>query len=371
MESAHRLPDPSRAGPGPVSPPPSPDLIPEPALSLTDSCGRRLDYLRLSVTDRCNLRCGYCMPAEGISLVRRQDLLDWEQMLTLCERLVGLGVRKIRITGGEPLVRRGLMPFLARLRELRPEPGLFMTTNGILLADSLPELWDLGLRRLNVSLDSLRSETFRAITRRDAFAQVWRSLEAATDAGFALKLNVVVQAGVNCAEIADFVALTRDCDWTVRFIEPMPFLGTGRSRPGPPPLDGEEILRRIRRRFVLEPVAGAAAGVDDLYRVPGHRGQVGVICGHSRTFCDRCSRLRLSARGKLRTCLYGRPVLDLGRMLREGTSGGENNAATATETVTAIDCAIRAAVDRRFRDGHAAEASNRRGNQGRMSRIGG
>ena len=334
------------------------DSRPPPA-ALVDGQGRRLDYLRLSVTDRCNLRCRYCLPAGPSEENPRSegDLLTWPEMLRLCSLFCRLGIRKIRLTGGEPLVRRGVIDFLARLRELPGRPELLLTTNGTLLAGHLARLAELGFTRLNVSLDSLEKDTYRAITGSENFGRAWRAVEAAADRGFSLKLNVVVLAGVNEDEIPDFVALTRRRDWTVRFIEPMPFRGRG----GEPvdKVDGDRILSGIRRRFELVPESGPPGAVAELYRVPGFAGRVGLIRARSRTFCGVCSRLRVSAPGRLRTCLYGSPGLDLRRLLREGVAD------------EAIAARIRVAVRRRFADGKAAARASRSGDFRSMSEIGG
>jgi cyclic pyranopterin phosphate synthase len=308
---------------------------------LLDGHGRRLDYLRLSVTDACNLRCRYCLPEGTASPPAPGPVLDDGEILRLGRLLCALGVRKIRLTGGEPLVRRGVIELVRRLRDLSAAPELVLTTNGVLLAPHLPDLARHGVRRLNVSLDSLDRGTYAAITGRDAHDEVRRALDRADADGFVLKLNVVVLAGLNDGEIPDFVALTRARPWTVRFIEAMPF--DGRGGRGGERLAGDEILARIRRRFALEPEVSPAAAVEELHRVPGHAGRIGIIRAWTRHFCGHCTRLRISARGELRTCLYGRPELDLGALLRSGADDG-----TLAE-------AIRAAVRVKPVDGHDAE----------------
>lgn len=330
------------------------DHVPEPLL---DDRERRLDYLRLSTTDLCNLRCRYCLPAEGLPLANRSHLLSWEEMLRLCDTFVGLGVRKIRLTGGEPLARRGLIEFLERLAELPGGPELLLTTNGTLLAPHLERLWACGVRRLNISLDSLQDDCYRRITRRDGLARVLAAIHRADALGFGLKINTVLLAGINDRELEDFVALTRDHAWTVRFIEPMPFDGRG----GEPSrlISGEEILGRLLRRHDLTAATGNHRSVDELYSLSDHQGRVGIIRGYSRTFCARCSRLRVSAQGQLRTCLYGQPVLDLRALLRDGVEDRD------------IRNAIAGAVRSRHADGHAAQASWSQGNLRSMSRIGG
>ena len=285
---------------------------------LSDRFGRRIDYLRLSVTDRCNLRCSYCMPTEGVPWVDRSEVLSWEEMLRLCKILSESGVRKIRLTGGEPLVRPGVVSFLARLRGLPGPPELLLTTNATLLERHLDELSDAGITRINVSLDSLQRDRFRSLTGHDLFDAAWRGIEAADARGFVLKLNVVVIAGVNEGEIPDFVELTAERHWTVRFIEAMPFDGRG----GNPSdlLDGDSILGRVRKRFSIERAVHDRTAVEELYRVPGFTGRVGLIRGHTRSFCSSCSRLRVNAVGQMRTCLYAEPSLDLRALLRQGAA---------------------------------------------------
>ena len=325
--------------------------------TLRDPQGRRLDYLRLSVTDRCNLRCRYCMPAEGIELVRHEDVLTLEELRRLTALFADLGVRKIRITGGEPLVRKGVPHLLARLGRLPSRPEILLTTNGVLLADRLEDLRAAGVRRVNLSLDSLDRDTYRRITRRDELARVLPLLDAIPAAGLGLKINVVVIPGLNDGELRDFAALTRDRDLTVRFIEPMPFVGTAGGVC--PAIGGDEILERLRVDFALEAALGGASSVEELYAAPGHRGRIGIIRGHGRTFCAACSRLRLDARGRLRTCLYGIPAVDLGRLLRDGAD---------TERLI---LAVRSAVADRLVDGWAAERGRGGGDLDSMARIGG
>ena len=322
-----------------------------------DQYGRRLDYLRLSVTDRCNLRCRYCMPETGLNLADSHHVLTWDEMLRLCRIFCDLGVRKVRLTGGEPLVRAGLAEFAAALRDLPDPPGVYLTTNGSLLEGQLAALQRAGIDRLNISLDSLQPDTFARITRRRDFDSVWRAIEAADAAGFELKLNMVVLGGLNDGEILDFVALTRERSWTVRLIEAMPFDGQG-GRPETR-LSGDEILRRIRAEYPLEPVPDGQPGVDTRFQVPGFRGQVGIIYAHSRSFCGSCSRLRVSARGELRTCLYGAPALNLRELLRGGAGDGD------------LVAAVRGVVGRRARDGVEAQAIVGQDCQSSMAEIGG
>lgn len=324
--------------------------------SLIDPQGRVVDYLRLAVTDRCNLRCRYCMPAEGIAAAPRRDLLSLEELTRICRVFCELGVRKIRVTGGEPLLRKGLAAWLGKIARLPGSPEVLLTTNGVLLEPSLEALVQAGLRRVNLSLDSLRPSTWKAITRRGGHRGVVDVIDEILARGLGLKINVVVLSGINDGELLDFVELTRERPLTVRFIEPMPFSGTGGE--SFVPITGAEIRGRIGSKHELVPYPGEHAAVDRLYAIADHRGLIGIIEGFRRTFCGRCSRLRLSPRGELRTCLYGPPAADLGGIIRTGSSDD------------ALKDAIRRAVGSRFVDGHAAAASHAGGGHS-MARIGG
>jgi len=330
-----------------------------PGSPIEDGQGRRLDTLRLSVTDRCNLRCRYCMPPEGLTPGESELRLDWDEAERLARIFVSLGIERIRITGGEPLTRPGLDEFLRRLADMDGGPELLLTTNGTLLEAHLPTLESVGIRRLNISVDSLKPMVYRAITGRPDLPRVLRAIDTAHGRGFHIKINVVVLHGLNEPEIPDFVELTRDRPFTVRFIEPMPFCG---RTDGPAPeseIDGDRVLETIRNRFEIEPLPRGRSTVAARWRVPGFAGRIGIIFGHSRRFCRRCSRLRVSVQGALRTCLYGAPALDLRELLRGDASDDD------------IADAIRAVVRERAANGHEAEAARRLDPLGSMARIGG
>jgi len=324
---------------------------------LGDPQGRTLDYLRLAVTDRCNLRCRYCMPAEGINLIARQEVLTLEELQRVGAIFAGLGVRKIRVTGGEPLVRKGVVELMAGLHALPTAPEILLTTNGLLLERNLNALHDAGVRRINLSLDSLDPDNWRRITRREGHDTVLRAMDRVLEKGMGLKLNVVVLPGTNEHELPDFVALTKDRDLSIRFIEPMPFDGAG--KPLAATISGAEILALVRPHYDLQPLANPPGAVDKLYCAAGHRGTIGVIEGHSRTFCASCRRLRVNARGELRTCLYGRPQADLRTLLRGGATDAE------------IAAVIGDAISRRLFDGIAAEQDSRLVGLQSMASIGG
>lgn len=309
----------------------------------TDPQGRRLDYLRLAITDRCNLRCRYCMPESGLPATGQLSLSELERA---CRVLVAGGIRKIRITGGEPLARRGVLPWIKRLAALEPRPEILLTTNGVFLEQALPQLLEAGLARVNLSLDTLDPGTWKLITRRDGFAAARRSVDSVLDAGVGLKINVVVQPGVNDGEIADFVDLTRERPVTVRFIEPMPF--TGSDTVELVPVSGDWILERVARRFAVRELPRGAGDVDRRFEVEGHVGAIGIIEGSTRSFCADCCRLRLNARGELRTCLYGSPAADLSESLRSNAPDWF------------VHDLIAGAISHRLEDGRAAEAARTR-----------
>lgn len=285
--------------------------------SLTDGCKRQIDYLRLSVTDRCNLRCTYCMPEGGVDKLQHDDLLRYEEIIRLGRIAVEMGLTKIRITGGEPLVRKDIMYLcqgIARLAGLR---SLSLTTNGVLLADYAEGLAEAGIQRVNVSLDTLKRDRYHAITRRDAFLDVWRGIEAADRAGLRpVKLNVVVMHGVNDDEIEDLAHLTMDYPYHVRFIELMPFKADEFKRRY---LSCAEILRRLRAMGPLDDARSRNSnGPARYFRFRGGRGKIGLISPVSHHFCPSCNRLRLTSDGKLRTCLFASQETDLRRVMRSG-----------------------------------------------------
>lgn len=285
---------------------------------MIDPFGRTLNYLRLSVTDRCNLRCQYCMPEEGIASIGHGAVLSYEEMLRIARVACRLGVRKIRITGGEPLVRKGIVPFLGQLAALPEHPEVTLTTNGLKLAELAADLKGAGVHRVNVSLDSLRRERFRQITRRDGLDEVLAGLHAADAAGLGpLKLNMVPMDGINLDEIADFARLTFDHPWNVRFIELMPVssrLEVGEQHRVPL----GRILAELRRIGELEPVLrNGPDGPAQLFRFAGSKGGIGVIPAVSSHFCGECNRLRVTADGRIRPCLFSDQEIDLRAVLRE------------------------------------------------------
>ena len=306
-------------------------------MPLTDSYGRQITYLRVSVTDRCNFRCRYCMPADGVSpQLRHADVLSYEESLRLIGRFVVLGINKVRITGGEPLIRKGLAGFVSRLSRISGIEDLSLTTHGALLAEQAAELKRAGLQRVNVSLDTLDPEKFRYITRIGDFAQVRKGLDAALEIGLVpLKINVVAIRGFNDEELAGIAALTVDKPVEVRFIELMP-LGCASRLEGGTPLGAAEIIEKIEAVHGKLELEGFGSGPARTYRIAGACGRIGIIDPLSGTgFCARCNRLRLTAAGKLRPCLFSDESVDLLGPLRNGADD------------EALDELIREAVSRK------------------------
>lgn len=287
---------------------------------LRDSFGRRVDYLRISITDRCNLRCVYCMPPEGIPLKPVEEILTYGEFLRCVQVAVSLGVHKVRVTGGEPLIRRGVVEFVRRLASVPGISDLCMTTNGIGLAEVAGPLRQAGLRRVNISLDTIRRDRYAEITRRDLLSDVFNGIDAAVSAGLEpVKINVVLLHGLLPGEVDDFVGMAREKPVEVRFIERMPV--------GCLPSEGYVSSDRIRDRILSLPgVRVAANGMPSAavtYQAPGFAGTLGIISPISRKFCSDCNRLRISADGRLRNCLFARETVDLRAALREGKSDTE------------------------------------------------
>ena len=293
---------------------------------LADSYGRIATDLRVSLTDRCNLRCAYCMPAEGLDWLPRPELLTDDEVIRLIR--IGterLGIREIRFTGGEPLLRRGLAGIVARTAELRPRPEMSITTNGIGLARMAGPLRDAGLDRVNVSLDTLRPEAFRELARRDRLPEVLEGMAAAAAAGLApVKVNSVLMRGINDDEARDLLRFCLAHGYELRFIEQMPLdaqHGWRRSNM----VTAEEILAALSEEFVLKPDDPGERGSApaETFLVDGGPARVGVIGSVTRPFCGACDRVRLTADGQIRNCLFARTESDLRGPLRAGASDEE------------------------------------------------
>ena len=266
---------------------------------MIDNYGRTIEYLRLSVTDLCNYRCIYCMPPEGVPKRSHADILSIEELIEIAEAAISLGVRKIRLTGGEPLVRRGILTLCRNIKAIDPTVELSLTTNGSLLSALAHDLKAAGVDRLNISLDSLDADRYRDITRGGELSDVLSGIRAAEEAGFMnTKINAVLIGGINNAEVIDFINLTRFHTIGVRFIELMP-IGEVKDWPAERFLSAQFVASLLD-----ETQLESYDGVAQIYRLPGYKGTVGLITPLSHSFCDRCNRVRITADGKLRPCLH-------------------------------------------------------------------
>jgi GTP 3',8-cyclase len=300
---------------------------------LVDAHGRQITDLRVSVTDRCNFRCRYCMPAEGMPWLAREEILSFEEIERLVRILAALGITDVRLTGGEPLARREFPRLVAMLRSIDGVRDLSVTTNGYLLERDAAALVDAGIDRVNVSVDSLARDRFHEITRRDALPQVMRGLEtiASYDRVRPIKVNAVAMRDFTEDEVFRFAELARSTDYQVRFIEFMPLDGDRAWEPDMV-LTGAEIRDRIATRYPLEPLEREPHATARVYRFADGSGEIGFINPVSEPFCADCNRIRVTADGELRTCLFSVHETDLRAPLRDGSSDAEI-AATIREAV--------------------------------------
>ena len=288
--------------------------------TLVDQFGRRIEYLRISVTDRCNFRCVYCMPPEGLEWLPKSDILSYEEIAAIVNQLAPLGLRRVRITGGEPTLRPQLERLVAMLRAVPGIEDIALSTNGVKLEAMAESLRAAGLDRVNMSADSLRPDRIAAIARRSIPFDPVRAASAAQRAGLdPIKINVVVMRGINDDELEDFARLTLVHPWHVRFIELMP-VGDLRSLTWEHVVPSDEVIARIARLGTLRPASGPARGNGPAryHRLDGAAGTVGVITPMTHTYCETCNRVRLTADGRLRTCLFGDHEVNLRDPLRRG-----------------------------------------------------
>ena len=285
---------------------------------LIDNHGRPINYLRLAVIDRCNLRCFYCMPEDGLNWLSRKELMSYEEMLRACTLFVSMGIQKIRITGGEPFVRKDIMQLLTGLSKLDGLKELTMTTNGVLTAPHVAEMKALGVSSVNLSLDTLDANRFFTITRRDEFANVMNTLDELLKHNIEVKINAVVMDGKNTQDIIPIVELTKDLPVSVRFIEEMPFNGDGHIYNGLQ-WDHVRILNEIETHYpTVTKLVDPPYSTSYNYQIPGHMGTVGIIAAYSRTFCGSCNRIRVTPQGALKNCLYDDGVLNIKDLIRSG-----------------------------------------------------
>ena len=288
--------------------------------ALRDGFGRKIEYLRISVTDRCNFRCLYCMPLAGVEWLPKADILSYEEIAGVVSQLAPLGLRRIRLTGGEPTLRPELTRLIALLRAIPEIEDIALSTNGLRLPELAPSLRTSGLDRVNMSADSLRLDRIREIARRNIDFDPIAAATAAERAGLSpIKMNVVVMRGINDDEIADFARLTFDHAWDVRFIELMP-VGEMRDVTWDHVVPMEEVLQRLQAIGSLSPAVAPLRGNGPAryFRFDGARGSIGLITPMSHTYCESCNRVRLTADGRLRTCLFGDHEVDLRTPLRDG-----------------------------------------------------
>ncbi len=290
---------------------------------LTDNFGRQISYLRLAVTDRCNLRCQYCMPAHGIDIVDRKELLTFKEMYRLIRVLSELGVNKVRLTGGEPFVRKDFVKFLKMLSYNDLLDEINITTNGALIVKHIPELEALNIGTINLSIDSLNRENFAKITRRDVFDEVYKTLEALENSSLKLKLNAVVQSGINTHELIDFVELTKHKNIAVRFIEEMPFNGSG-QRAIKENWHYTKIIEHINSNYKeITPIQSHKSSTSKNFKIDGYRGSFGIIPAFTRTICNDCNRIRITSTGLFKNCLFDEGVFNVRDFIRQGASNDD------------------------------------------------
>jgi GTP 3',8-cyclase len=294
--------------------------------SMIDSYNREINYLRVSVTDRCNLRCIYCMPKEGLSVIGHDDILRYEEILRVICASIQLGIAKVRVTGGEPLVRRGILDFLSKLKTIDGLQDVSLTTNGVLLESMAEGIFKAGIRRINISLDSLNQEKYECVTRGGSLERVLRGIDEAHRAGFSpIKINIVVIKGFNDDEILSFARQTIDKPYQIRFIELMPLGRVGMDYEEKY-LSNDTILDEIAKAYPLVPVNVRKTNLDGpamLFRIKDARGEIGFISAMSQHFCQSCNRLRLTADGNIRACLFSDQEVDLKSKIRMGCSDSD------------------------------------------------
>lgn len=322
---------------------------------LVDNHGRSINYLRLAITDRCNLRCRYCRPEKGIPFIPHEEILTFEEHERLVALFCSLGVNKVRVTGGEPFARRGCLSFLGRLRQMEGVEFLHVTTNGVKTGRFLDELQAIGIDGLNLSLDTLDPVRFRQITRRDYLDAVLQTFHGALERKIPLKVNCVVLDDTRDEDIVSLAQLAQGYPITLRFIETMPFSGGS----NPEAREKNQLRKRLARLFDLKEVTGKGPTTARIFELPGFAGKIGIIEGHSRKFCSSCNKLRITPVGMLKTCLYDNGVLDLKSLIRSGVDN---------DTLAAM---ISSAVGKRYLNGLEAERYCTGSDEPSMASIGG
>lgn len=329
--------------------------------AIIDNHGRPITYVRLAVTDRCNLRCFYCMPAEGIKYLPRKELLTYEEMERLLRVLATMGITKVRITGGEPFVRKDLISFLKRVTEIPGIKQVHITTNGVLTTQHVPELKKIGISSVNLSLDTMDKARFAEMTRRDEYDKVMECFHALVDHGIRTKINAVIMEGKNTQDIIPLAELAKDYPVDVRFIEEMPFNGSGANYPKLG-WNHKRIYEELEQHYPnILPFFEMPGSTVSSYQIRGYKGKLGIIAAFTRTFCRTCNRIRMTAQGTLKTCLYDDGVMDIRKIMRNGASDEE------------LAKAFQSAIGTRAKDGFEAEKNRKHKNpvSESMSTIGG
>ncbi len=316
--------------------------------------------MRIAVTDRCNLRCFYCMPESGIKYMNRKDLMTFEEMLRMIHVFAGAGISKLRITGGEPFVRTDIMEFLEEASKIKGLEQIHITTNGTYTEDKIERLERIGIKSINLSLDSLDKKRFFDITRRDLFDSVMSSYKAIVKSSINVKINMVVMDGRNIEDIFPMLELAKNDDVSVRFIEEMPFNGTeGQGNPTFWPM--KKILNHIESKYTVSKIQDPEFSTSANYQIDGFKGDFGIIAAYTRTFCGSCNRIRITPQGSLRTCLYGDGVLNIRDLIRKGSSDED------------LLYHLKSALNNRAKDGFEAEHQRGKSNSvsESMATIGG
>lgn len=329
-----------------------------PALNsrLLDNHNRVITYLRLAITDRCNLRCRYCRPEKGVPFIPHKEILSYEELERLAVIFCSLGISKVRVTGGEPFARKGCLKLLQKLKAVEGLRSLHITTNGIEIAPYLDAVAELGICSVNLSLDTLDRQRFIQITRRDHLDDVLRTMHSIIERQIPLKINSVVLMDTSNDEILSLASLARDFPLTIRFIEKMPFSGMPRTKK----LFNGNLMQRLGAIFPdMKEYPRKESSTSRIFTLPGYRGRIGIINGYSRQFCGTCNKVRITPAGMLKLCLYDNGVLDLKKMLRRRAGNRE------------IHAAIQRQVRKRFLNGHEAEQQARRDLEPSMCSIGG
>jgi len=326
---------------------------------LFDNHNRPINYVRLAVTDRCNLRCFYCMPEQGIKYVEQKALLQYEEMERIIQIMAREGVHKVRITGGEPFLRKGMFEFLERLSRIQGLDKIHITTNGTLTSGKVKDLKRIGISGVNLSLDSVDKERFHKITRRDQFDTVMSTLEELLSNGIPTKVNCVVMNGQNIDDIIPMVELAKNQPVDIRFIEEMPFNG-GDGQQTTLLWDFDKILSHIKEAFPsIEKIKDPKFSTSLNYHIPGFQGHIGIIAAYSRLFCGSCNRIRITPQGQIKTCLYDDGIFNIKNILRQGATDEE------------LLVAIKSAISNRAKDGFEAENNRSARVSESMASIGG